>query len=96
LGGEVKLIEIPIWLVLVLAGAVGQLCRSLIGLKKAIDADEYISITRVIVTTIVGMIVGGFAGALTQDWKIAFTTGYAATDGIEGMFKIASGTEKKK
>lgn len=87
---------IPGWLILVFAGGLGQLLRALIGIKKAIDNEQYLSGRRTVVTILIAMFIGALAGVISNDWKLAFTAGYAATDGIEGCFKIATHEPKEK
>lgn len=73
-----------------LAGLLGQLGRILMGVKKAIDNKEEISGKRMIVTALIGMGIGALTGALAEDWRLAFLTGFAGTDSLESIQNILS------
>jgi len=79
---------LPAWITLALAGALGQLLRALVGVKKAIDSGEQIDTERLVWTTLYGMFWGGIIGYFCQDWKAAFTSGFAVTDFTEGLVKV--------
>lgn len=89
-------ITIPLWLTLGLAGGLGQLLRILLGLKKAIDADQPIHLQRTFWSAVYGFVWGIVIGFFAPDWRIAFTTGLAATDLTESLIKVAQGSKKKE
>jgi len=70
------------------AGAAGQFVRGLIGLHKAIQAEEKVDMKRFILSLILGCIIGGCAGFMAgNDIRIAALSGYMGTDFIEGLVK---------
>jgi len=73
------------------AGAVGQLIRAALGVKKAIDEDHPIQIKKVVYTTMYGMVCGALVGLLVDDWKFALLTGLSATDVTESLIQILKG-----
>jgi len=88
-------VAIPDWIVYAVAGAGGQLVRVLLGVKKAADAGEHIAVSRIVWTTIYGMISGAVIGSFYRDTRLAFTSGLAMTDLTESLLKIAAPAEKK-
>jgi hypothetical protein len=78
---------------LIALGTLGQLVRSAIGLKKAVQSGEKISWSYWLSTIILGAFLGGVAGLLSfyvypaASPLIAFLSGYSAVDFIEGLLK---------
>ena len=87
-------ITIPLWLTLGLAGGLGQLLRILLGLKKAVDEDQKINLQRTFWSAVYAFFWGIVVGFFAPDWRIAFTSGLAATDLTESLIKIAQGSKK--
>jgi len=81
-----------VW-VYALWGALGQLARSFIGLKKAVQRGENISLKYWIITIILGACLGAIAGMVSHGvtenatWLVSFLSGYSAVDMIEGLVK---------
>lgn len=77
------------YLLLAGAGAAGQLIRAFIGIAKAIKENKDISFQYTLLTTISGCMIGAAVGIWQQDMRLAFISGYAGTDALEGMVKVA-------
>jgi hypothetical protein len=75
----------------ILAGGFGQLVRAALGLKKAMDSGKKLSFKRFFMSLIVGFASGAAVGIFIPDWKLAFMTGFGATDAIESVVQIAKG-----
>jgi len=74
-----------------MAGGLGQLTRSLLGVKKAIDEHQDINVKQLVSSIFEGFVVGLFVGIFAPDWRFAFTTGLAATDVTESLIKVIKG-----
>ncbi|RLG17961.1 hypothetical protein DRN63_02235 [Nanoarchaeota archaeon] len=76
-------------------GALGQLIRSAIGIRKAALRGDKLNFPHWFSSVILGAVIGAISGALFQPyvpintWVVSFLAGYAGTDYIEGL------TEKK-
>jgi len=57
-------------------------------IKKALDEGQEISWKKFSSSVIYGAVAGAFVGMLASDWRIAFTSGLAATDLTETLIKI--------
>ncbi|MEL6773637.1 MAG: hypothetical protein AAFS07_09280 [Pseudomonadota bacterium] len=97
--------SVDAWLMLLglgmLAGAVGQTIRVVVGLKKAIDvqpggASDTIDTKRLVISLLIGAAAGAIAAVLTVTDAMSITSqtvlglvaaGYAGTDFIEGVMK---------
>lgn len=92
--------EIPVWMVLALAGAVGQMFRVCQGVYKAVERGEEIKSGRILSTILFAGFTGAMTGFFYPDWRASFLAGYAATDFVEGIVKGVSEykvkEEKKK
>ena len=88
--------EIPLWMVLALAGAVGQMLRACVGVKKAVERGEKIKAGRLISTILYAGFMGAVIGYFYPDWRAAFLAGYSATDFTEGIVKAISEKAKKE
>ena len=58
--------EIPLWMVLALAGAVGQMLRACVGVKKAVERGEKIKAGRLISTILYAGFMGAVIGYFTE------------------------------
>ena len=70
----------------ILPGLFGGTVRGLVGIVKAKGKK---SASRLILSLITAMIVGGVAGVLTgADWRISLLAGYAGTDLLESLYRM--------
>ena len=68
-------------------GASGQLLRSVIGLRKAVEVGADFNLQRFMLTLGTGMLLGFLVGMWLSDPRGAFLAGYAGTDFIEGWIR---------
>ncbi|MCW1301468.1 MAG: hypothetical protein QW507_03415 [Candidatus Nanoarchaeia archaeon] len=76
---------------LLLWGALGQLVRSAVGLRKAALRGDKLNFPKWFSSVILGAIVGAGVGVVLQPyvpvntWIVSFFAGYAGTDYLEGL-----------
>jgi len=85
----------PDWMVLALAGAVGQLLRVCVGVKKAVERGEKISPKRIASTLAFAAFSGAVVGYFYPDWRASFLSGYSVTDFAEGLVKAIAYKQAK-
>jgi fluoride ion exporter CrcB/FEX len=81
-----------LWL-LILFGFFGGAIRVIVGLFKhnVVSGKEKFKSGRFWFTIIGSALIGGFCALLTiEDYRIALLAGYAGTDFLQGMYKIAT------
>jgi len=80
-------------LVQFLAGGIGGLVRGIVGITKdkTFNPDTFkFQWKYFMVTLVVSMIVGQFAGVVfNADWRASLLAGYAGSDFIESMYKLS-------
>lgn len=89
-------IALPAWVILALAGAVGQMLRAIVGVKKAVERGDRISAGHLFWSIVYSAFMGAVIGYFYPDWRAAFLGGYAATDFSEGIVKAISLKKKRK
>jgi len=81
---------LPMWVILAVAGGLGQLVRSIQGVYKAVERGEPIKISKIFWTFCFALFTGAGVGFFYPDARAAFLAGYAATDFVEGLVKGVS------
>ncbi|MBR9691327.1 hypothetical protein GOV06_00930 [Candidatus Woesearchaeota archaeon] len=71
-----------------LMGGIGGFVRSVVGILKALKRKEEIKIPYALLTILIAVIIGVFAGIIfSYDWRVSLLAGYAGTDVLEGAYK---------
>ena len=69
-------------------GAIGGATRGVVGLLKALSLRRRILWFYWLITVVIAIIIGIFAGLIFNfDWRLSLLAGYAGTDIIEGIYK---------
>ena len=69
-------------------GAAGGFVRSVVGILKALKRKEEIRVPYALLTILIAVVVGMFAGVvLGYDYRVSLLAGYAGTDVLEGAWK---------
>lgn len=72
-------------------GGIGGLTRGVVGLLKALSLRRRIIWSYYLITVIVALIIGVFAGIIFNfDSRLSLLAGYAGTDILEGIYKSFS------
>jgi len=86
-----------------LLGGIGGLTRGVVGLLKALSMRRRILWGYYIITVLVAVVIGVFAGIIFNfDSRLSLLAGYAGTDILEGIYKsfkvekVYVSTAKKK
>ena len=78
-------------LLAVFLGGIGGLTRGVVGLLKALSLRRRIIWTYYLITVVIAMIIGVFAGIIFNfDPRLSLLAGYAGTDILEGIYKSFS------
>jgi fluoride ion exporter CrcB/FEX len=71
-----------------LLGGIGGLTRGVVGLLKALSMRRRILWGYYIITVLVAVVIGVFAGIIFNfDSRLSLLAGYAGTDILEGIYK---------
>jgi len=70
------------------AGGLGQGLRSILGLKKAVEAGDKFSTKRLVLTMISGFLTGAAIGIWTNSYRAAFVGGLGSTDILESLVDV--------
>jgi hypothetical protein len=72
-------------------GCVGGLTRGVVGLLKALSLRRKILWSYYLITVLIAVIIGVFAGIIFDfDKRLSLLAGYAGTDILEGIYKSFS------
>jgi len=72
-----------------LYGGLGGILRAIVGYVKAMKEKDF-NFPYFMITAALGVFVGIIAGMLLSflDWRLAFVSGYAGTDVLEGITEL--------
>lgn len=70
-------------------GGLGGVLRAVVGWVKAIKDKKKFNLPYFMTTSALGVVVGMITGMLLSlDWRLAFVSGYAGTDVLEGIVRV--------